>query len=109
MFSAASIADTPPLPHPKDLVGEWVVFDSTRVCGVRFWIDAILQANGYRMTIDPLGGACTIPLDAVAWRPAPDGISMLDHEGTTLIFFSREDGGYRSDIFTNDGLRLRRK
>ena len=45
----------------------------------------------------------------LAWRPAPDGISLLDHEGTTLVFFSQEAGGYRSDIASDQGMRLRRQ
>lgn len=109
MFTASSMGSSLPLPHPKDLVGDWVLSDRQQFCVIHLWIDEIPQANGYRMTIDARAGACNFPIDAVAWRPAPDGISLLDHEGATLIFFSQDVGGYRSDISTDHGMRLQRK
>lgn len=98
-----------PLPQPADLAGEWVVSASQQFCAIHLWIDEIPQANGYRLTIDARAGACSFPINAVAWRPAPDGISLLDREGTTLIFFSQEADGYRSDVASDQGMRLQRK
>lgn len=109
MVTTTALGSSLPLPHPKDLVGDWIVSDARQFCAIHLWIDEIPQANGYRLTIDARAGACTFPLDAVAWRPAPDGISLLDHEGTTLIFFSQEAGGYRSQIASEHGMRLQRK
>lgn len=103
------MAGSPPLPHPKDLVGDWVVFDATRFCAIHLWIDDAPQANGFKLTIDPQLGTCNFGMAAVAWRPASDGIALLDHEGSTLMFFSQEAGGYRSDIASDTGMQLRRK
>lgn len=109
MVTTTAAGSSLPLPHPKDLVGDWVLSEAQQFCAVHFWIDEMPLANGYRLTIDARAGACNFPLDAVAWRPAPDGISLLDQEGTTLIFFSQEAGGYRSDIASDQGMRLQRK
>lgn len=97
------------MPHPRDLVGEWVLSDAQRICGIHLWIDEIPQANGFRLTVDAHAGICNFHMDAVAWRPAPDGIALLDQEGTTLIFLSQQAGGYRSDITSDRGMRLQRK
>ncbi len=109
MFTATSTASSLPLPHPEDLVGDWVVFDAQRSCSIHFGIEDLPQANGFRLTIDPNIGPCNFSIAAVAWRPAADGISLLDQEGSTLIFFSQEVGGYRSEISGDSGMRLRRK
>ena len=109
MFTAASMGSTLPLPHPKDLVGDWVVSYAQRYCSIQLGIEEVPQANGFRLTVDPSTGACDLPFAAVAWRPAPDGISLLDQDGSTLIFFSQEAGGYRSEIHGDRGMRLRRK
>ncbi len=98
-----------PLPHPRDFVGDWVVFDATRFCGIHLWVEDMPEANGFRLTIDPHVAACNFAMDAVAWRPAPDGISLLDKDGTTLVFFSQEGDGYRSEIASDNGMRLCRK
>ncbi len=109
MVTTTAVGSSLPLPHPEDLVGDWVLSYARQFCAIHFWIDEIPQANGFRLTIDARAGACTFPMNAVAWRPAPDGISLLDHEGTTLVFFSQEAGGYRSDIASDQGMRLQRK
>ena len=109
MVTTTAVGSSLPLPHPKDLVGDWILSFDRQFCAIHFWIDEIPQANGFRLTIDARAGACTFPMNAVAWRPAPDGISLLDHDGTTLVFFSQEAGGYRSDIASDQGMRLRRQ
>ena len=109
MVTTTAAGSSLPLPHPTNLVGDWVLSEAQQFCAIHLWIDEIPQANGYRLTIDARAGACNFPMAAVAWRPAPDGISLLDQEGTTLIFFSREAGGYRSDIHSDQGMRLQRR
>ncbi len=110
MFTAAAMGGSlPPLPLPKDLAGDWVLLDARRSCAIHLWVDEIPQANGFRLTADMDPLACNFSMNAVAWRPAPDGIALLDGEGSTLIFFSREANGYRSDIASDAGMRLQRK
>ncbi|WP_315129062.1 AprI/Inh family metalloprotease inhibitor [Comamonas antarctica] len=110
MFTAASMGSTlPPVPLARDLAGDWVLSDAGRSCAIHLWIDEIPNANGYRLTVDTCPEACNFSMNAVAWRPAPDGISLLDREGSTLIFFSREANGYRSDIASDAGMRMDRK
>lgn len=109
MFTASSIGSSLPIPNPRDLVGEWVLSDAQRFCGIHLWIDEMPQANGFKLTVDAQAGICNFNMDAVAWRPAPDGIALLDQEGATLIFLSQEVGGFRSDISSDRGLRLQRK
>ncbi|MEF9999784.1 MAG: AprI/Inh family metalloprotease inhibitor [Comamonas sp.] len=109
MVTTTAMGSSLPLPQPEDLVGDWVLSYARQFCAIHLWIDEMPQANGYRLTIDARAGACSFPMDAVAWRPAPDGISLLDHEGTTLVFFSQEAGGYRSNIASEEGMRLQRK
>lgn len=108
MLTATAAGSSLPLPHPEDLVGDWVVFDARQSCSIHFGIEDLPRANGYRLTIEPNVGACNFVIGAVAWRPAPDGISLLDQEGATLIFFSQEVGGYRSEISGDRRMRLRR-
>lgn len=109
MFTATSMGGTPPLPNPEELVGDWVLSDGRRLCNLHLGIEEVPQANGFKLALDPQSGACQLFVDAVAWRVASDGISLLDHEGTTLIFFSRDAQDYRSDIAGDSGMCLRRK
>ncbi|MDU3787792.1 MAG: AprI/Inh family metalloprotease inhibitor, partial [Serratia marcescens] len=49
-----------------------------------------------------------LPQEPVAWRPAPDGIALLDKDGLTVLFFSQEDDHYRSQIWAETGKILKR-
>jgi hypothetical protein len=43
----------------------------------------------------------------VGWRPAPDGIALLQADGSTLAFFSRDGESYRNQLGADDGLTLK--
>lgn len=98
LFSTASMASSLTLPHPDYFKGEWLVSTGENLCNVNFSTEISTEANGLKLTTDEKQGKCESIKNAVAWRPSPDGISLLDQDGNTLIFFSMEDGVYRREL-----------
>ncbi|EBL6669115.1 protease, partial [Salmonella enterica] len=49
-----------------------------------------------------------LPELPAAWRPAPDGIDLLNHDGMSILFFSQDGESYRSNIWDKQGKILKR-
>ncbi|EFO1665478.1 AprI/Inh family metalloprotease inhibitor [Escherichia coli] len=96
------------LPPADSLSGQWTVTDKSNSCIIQLSTESVESANGYRLSISPSCGYVGLPEATVAWRPMPDGIALLDCDGSTVLFFSREGEHYRSQIWDNSGKVLKR-
>ncbi|NDJ55950.1 AprI/Inh family metalloprotease inhibitor [Enterobacteriaceae bacterium 4M9] len=97
------------LPSAGSLAGQWVITDKGVSCRVRLETQEMSSANGYALTLLTPCPEQLLPASSVAWRPAPDGIELLAHDGSSTVFFSREGNHYRSDIWNDTGKILKRK
>lgn len=109
MISTTASSSILPIPLPSSLKGDWVVLAGDSLCNVTFFTDEIPEANGLKLTVNNPPEDCKLLTKAVAWRPYPDGISIIDKEGSNIIFFSRDKEIYRSEIYGNSGFILKRK
>jgi hypothetical protein len=98
-----------PIPLPDTLKGEWVVLTGDCLYDIGLLTDEMPEANGLKLKTNTPKENCKLLINAVAWRPYPDGISLLDKEGSTIVFFSRDKEIYRSEISGNSGFTLKRK
>lgn len=85
-----------------------MVFDGGNSCGVNFSTEIFAEADGLKLEVDHKSAGCNFLEGAVAWRPSPDGVSLLDQDGMTVILFSAENGVYRSEVFGETGAVLKR-
>ena len=96
------------LPSAESLSGQWTVTDESNSCSLHLSAESVESANGYKLRVLSICSPEVLPQIPSAWRPAPDGIALLDNEGLTVLFFSREGEHYRSQIWDNSGKVLRR-
>jgi hypothetical protein len=95
------------LPTAQSLAGQWQVADAEQQCQIVFSASEQSETNGYQL-VDQQG--ClkkVLAAEVVGWRPAPDGIALLQADGSTLVFFSRDGGIYRNQLGAADGLTLK--
>lgn len=96
------------LPSAETLSGQWTVSDKSKSCVVQLNTEGVESAGGYSLKFLSDCTPDVLPQEPVAWRPAPDGIALLDKEGLTVLFFSQEDDHYRSQIWVETGKILKR-
>lgn len=96
------------LPSADSLSGQWTLTDESNSCIIQLSAESDKSANGYQLSVSPNCAHAILPETAVAWRPAPDGIALLDREGLSVLFFSREGEHYRSHIWERAGKILKR-
>lgn len=95
------------LPTAQSLAGQWQVADAEHQCQIAFLASEQSETNGYQL-VDRQG--ClkkVLTAEVVGWRPAPDGIALLQADGSTLVFFSRDGDIYRNQLGADDGLTLK--
>ncbi|CAI1081802.1 MULTISPECIES: AprI/Inh family metalloprotease inhibitor [Serratia] len=95
------------LPTAQSLAGQWQVADAEQQCQIVFSASEQSETNGYQL-VDQQG--ClkkVLAAEVVGWRPAPDGIALLQADGSTLVFFSRDGDIYRNQLGAADGLTLK--
>ncbi|KFB87505.1 alkaline proteinase inhibitor [Serratia grimesii] len=95
------------LPTAQSLAGQWQVADAEQQCQIVFSASEQSETNGYQL-VDQQG--ClekVLAAEVVGWRPAPDGIALLQADGSTLVFLSRDGGIYRNQLGAADGLTLK--
>lgn len=109
IMSNSPLAGLPTIPLPDTLKGDWVVLIGNCSCNITLSTAAMPEANGLKLTANETQGDCKLIKNAVAWRPYPDGISLIDKEGANIIFFSRDKEIYRSEIYGDTGFILKRK
>jgi hypothetical protein len=107
-FSGVSMASSLVLPSVGSLSGQWTVTDESNSCTIHLSAENVESANGYRLSVSPNCAHAVLPEATVAWRPTPDGIALLDSDGLTVLFFSREGEHYRSHIWEHAGKILKR-
>ncbi|CBJ48041.1 protease inhibitor [Erwinia amylovora ATCC 49946] len=107
-FSGVSMASSLVLPSAASLSGQWTVVDKSSSCDVQLTAERFEAANGYKLSISPGCDPSVLPETPEAWRPAPDGIALLNGDGLTVLFFSREGEHYRSQIWQQTGKILKK-
>ncbi|WP_261247708.1 protease inhibitor Inh/omp19 family protein [Serratia ficaria] len=107
MVTGAVMASSLVLPTAQSLVGQWQVADRERQCRIEFLASEQSAANGYRLVDRQRCLNKLFAAEVVGWRPAPDGIALLQADGSTLAFFSRDGEVYRNRLGADDGLTLK--
>jgi hypothetical protein len=111
-ISAMSMS-IPVLPSAEDLAGDWRLHWSGGACSVSLSARPVAMprpaADAWSLTLEP---ACAgnAALDSVsAWRPASDGVEMVDARGRTRVFLSRTGPGvYEAAPPSDQTLRMTR-
>lgn len=107
-LSGVSMANSLFLPSPESLAGEWVIIDDGKSCHITFSSDKVENINGYKLLVNSPCKHIVLPELPAAWRPAPDGIDLLNHDGMSILFFSQDGESYRSNIWDKQGKILKR-
>ncbi|UJD78361.1 alkaline proteinase inhibitor [Serratia rubidaea] len=105
--TGAAMASSLVLPSAQSLAGEWQVARGDTQCRVALRADKQPAANGYQLQDEQQCLQTLLTAPAAGWRPAPDGIALLQADGATLAFFSRDGDVYRHRIGDEDGLTLK--
>ncbi|MEH6665667.1 MAG: protease inhibitor Inh/omp19 family protein [Brevundimonas sp.] len=104
---------TPVLPSAEDLAGNWRLSWSGGACAVQLSARPVAMprpaADAWDLTLDP-ACAANPALDLVsAWRPASDGITLVDAQGRDRLFLSRtRSGAWEAVLPPGQTLRLTR-
>lgn len=97
------------LPSAKSLSGQWTIIDKSDKCIIHFSSERLNFINGYKLSTLSNCPYNVLPQYPAAWRPTPDGIALLDHNGLTILFFSREGDIYRSQTREPTGKILEKR
>ncbi|HAT3781507.1 AprI/Inh family metalloprotease inhibitor [Serratia marcescens] len=96
------------LPSAISISGHWTITDKSNSCTIHLSEENVESANGYKLIILSTCSPEILPQVPVAWRPTPDGIALLDQDGLSVLFFSREGMHYRSHIWERTGKVLKK-
>ena len=107
MVTGAVMAGSLVLPTAQSLAGQWQVADREQQCRIEFLASEQSETNGYQLVDKQRCLKSLFAAEVVGWRPAPDGIALLQADGSTLVFFSRDGEVYRNQLSADDGLTLR--
>ncbi|USQ47703.1 protease inhibitor Inh/omp19 family protein [Serratia marcescens] len=66
------------LPSAETLSGQWTVSDKSKSCVVQLNAESVESAGGYSLKFLSDCTPDVLPQEPVAWRPAPDGIALLE-------------------------------
>lgn len=97
----AAMASSLVLPSAQSLAGQWQLTDRQQQCRVEFLAGEQQGVNGYQLRDREHCLKNRFAAEVVGWRPAPDGIALLQADGSTWVFFSREGA-----VYTGAGLTL---
>ncbi|MFN2767698.1 AprI/Inh family metalloprotease inhibitor, partial [Escherichia coli] len=78
-----------------------------RQCQIEFLANEQSETNGYQLVDRQRCLQSVFAAEVVGWRPAPDGIALLQADGSTLAFFSRDGDLYRNQLGAGDALTLK--
>ncbi|VEA61385.1 SmaPI [Serratia plymuthica] len=95
------------LPSAQSLAGQWLIADAEQQCQIEFLAGEQSEINGYRLVDSQHCLKKVFKAEVAGWRPAPDGIALLQADGSTLAFFSRDGESYRNQLGADDGLTLK--
>lgn len=98
----AAMASSLVLPTAQSLAGQWQVADGQQQCRVEFLVSEQQGTNGYELRDREQCLKNLFAAEVVGWRPAPDGIALLQADGSSWVFFSRE-----GEVYTGAGLTLK--
>lgn len=107
MVTGAVMASSLVLPTAQSLAGQWQVTDAEQQCQIEFLASEQSATNGYHLVDSQDCLKKVLTAEVVGWRPAPDGIALLQADGSTLVFFSRDGDIYRNQLGAGDGLTLK--
>lgn len=86
------------LPSAKSLAGQWQIADAEQQCQIEFLASEQCDTNGYQLVDRQHCLQKVFTAEVVGWRPAPDGIALLQADGSTLAFFARTGEVYRNQL-----------
>lgn len=75
------------LPAAKSMAGQWTLTDKSNECTMIFSTQRLEWINSYKLSVLSDYSHDVLPQVPVAWRPAPDGIALLDSAGLAILFF----------------------
>lgn len=107
MVTGAVMASSLVLPSAQSLAGQWQVANAEQQCQIEFLAGEQSEINGYSLVDRQHCLEKVLTAEVVGWRPAPDGIALLQADGSTLAFFSRDGDIYRNQLGADDGLTLK--
>ncbi|CAI0898181.1 MAG: protease inhibitor Inh/omp19 family protein [Serratia proteamaculans] len=107
MVTGAVMASSLVLPTARSLAGQWQVADAQQQCQIEFLASEQSATNGFQLVDRQNCLKKVLTAEVVGWRPAPDGIALLQADGSTLAFFSRDGDIYRNQPGAGDGLTLK--
>ncbi|GAA0265599.1 protease inhibitor Inh/omp19 family protein [Pseudomonas rhodesiae] len=92
------------LPSSAQLAGHWQMQQQDQVCA----LDLIEQANALSGDVDCV--AQWLGDKPLSWSPTPDGIWLMNAEGTGITHLNRQkEGEYQAKTATGAVVRLHRK
>nr|Q54478.1 RecName: Full=Alkaline proteinase inhibitor; AltName: Full=11 kDa protease inhibitor; AltName: Full=SmaPI; Flags: Precursor [Serratia marcescens]AAA92336.1 11 kDa protease inhibitor [Serratia marcescens] len=106
MVTSAVMAGSLALPTAQSLAGQWEVADSERQCQIEFLANEQSETNGYQL-VDRQRCLQSVFAAEVVAGAGPDGIALLQADGSTLAFFSRDGDLYRNQLGAGDALTLK--
>ncbi|MDC9592606.1 protease inhibitor Inh/omp19 family protein [Xenorhabdus sp. IM139775] len=77
------------LPPAGELKGLWQLSDGNKQCRIELTDTRLTEGSMWAVK----GDACVAELigqPVEGWYPSPDGITLTDHDGNSLAFFSHE-------------------
>ncbi|EJG5926553.1 AprI/Inh family metalloprotease inhibitor, partial [Salmonella enterica] len=86
--------------------GDWNIKYNITSCKVKLEKELLKKIGGYKINIQSDCFRDIFYESPVAWRPAPDGIALLNSVGDMIIFLSRDGESYRSNVWSDKGLLL---
>ncbi|OXS21283.1 AprI/Inh family metalloprotease inhibitor [Pseudomonas rhodesiae] len=101
---AHAMASSLVLPSSAQLAGHWQMQQQDQVCA----LDLIEQANALSGDVDCV--AQWLGDKPLSWSPTPDGIWLMNAEGTGITHLNRQkEGEYQAKTATGAVVRLHRK
>ncbi|HEJ9095819.1 TPA: AprI/Inh family metalloprotease inhibitor [Serratia odorifera] len=106
LMTGVVMASSLVLPSAQSLAGQWQLANGERQCRLELLADTQRETNGYQLRDRQQCLKAIFNAEVIGWRAAPDGIALLQSDGSTLAFFSRDGEVYRHPIGAADGLTL---
>jgi hypothetical protein len=98
LYTGISMASSLVLLSASQVAGQWALLKDgePESCSLELRTVEYTEASGYELAS---AGECLsrwVSAEAVAWRPIPAGLALLDSTGSSLILFSLEGDEYRT-------------
>ncbi len=96
------------LPSAAELSGQWVLSSGEKQCELQLKTD-VLDSTTWRLTTDSDCVRHLLPDVPQGWRPTPDGLTLTQHDGSAVAFFSRQQQHYEHQLADGSVRTLKKK